>query len=133
MCSPTRSALLTGRDPIRNGAYNGENPLMEGIIPVFYPPSYGMLPSSEILLSEILHDHGYWNGVFGKWHLGSINASAMPLQRGFDRYWGVPYSTDMGCPPAVDWPCVPSAGPVFDWTPGLFFIVFLLFFYLFYY
>ena len=118
MCSPTRSALLTGRLPIRTGCYNNETAgFGQTPIPVFYPPSYGMLPASEILISNLLDQVGYNNGLFGKWHLGTINETALPLQRGFHKYWGMPYSTDMGCPPAVGYPCVPSAGPAEKWVP----------------
>ena len=69
----------------------------------------------------------------GKWHLGTINQTALPLQRGFDRFWGMPYSTDMGCPPAVDFPCLPTAGPSTEWTPGLisFFFIFIYIYILF--
>ena len=120
MCSPTRAALLTGRLPIRSGCYNNatsaDNPYNTPV-PVFYPVSYGMLPSSEILISNLLDQVGYNNGLFGKWHLGTINDTALPLQRGFHRYWGMPYSSDMGCPPGVGYPCVPSAGPADTWVP----------------
>lgn len=121
MCTPTRSALLTGRIPVRTGCYNGEMLEPDAVldwVPVFYPRSYGMLPQSEILLSEVLKQQGYVNGMFGKWHLGSINATALPLQRGFDRYWGMPYSSDMGCPPGIGYPCLNTAGPAGSWVPG---------------
>lgn len=120
MCTPTRAAILTGRDLIRTGMYNPQTFLNEDSAfktppPVFYPPSYGMLPASEILLPELLRDVGYTSALFGKWHLGSINDTALPLQRGFDRYWGMPYSSDMGCPPGVGYPCLNTAGPAATW------------------
>jgi len=122
MCTPTRSAILTGRDPIRNGMYNAQTTLNIGSQfqtppPVLYPRSYGMLPESEILISQLLKEVGYTTGLFGKWHLGTINDTALPLQRGYDRYWGMPYSSDMGCPPGIGYPCLNTAGPASTWVP----------------
>ena len=81
--SPSRAALLTGRYPIRMG-----------INDVFHPPSFTGIPASEIKLSEVLHQQGYRTGIVGKWHLGHMY-KFLPLQNGFDEYFGIPYSNDM--------------------------------------
>jgi len=83
LCSPSRAALLTGRYPQRSGCNR-----------VFYPDSYTGLPSSEITLAEILKGAGYSTGIVGKWHLGH-REKFLPLQNGFDEYFGIPFSNDM--------------------------------------
>lgn len=82
--SPSRVALLTGRYPARMG--------IQG---VFYPDSYTGIPQEELLLSELLKSAGYATGIVGKWHLGSRD-KFLPLRNGFDEYFGIPYSNDMG-------------------------------------
>jgi arylsulfatase len=81
--SPSRAGLLTGRYPVRMG--------IQG---VFYPDSYTGIPQDELLLPELLKQEGYATGMVGKWHLGSREAF-LPLQHGFDEYFGIPYSNDM--------------------------------------
>lgn len=83
VCSPSRAALLTGRMPQRMG-----------INSVFFPESYTGLPVEEITLADILKKEGYATGIIGKWHLGHRD-QYLPLQRGFDEYFGIPYSNDM--------------------------------------
>lgn len=83
VCSPSRAALLTGRYPQRMGI-NG----------VFFPESYTGIPKEEITIAEMLQKHGYATGIVGKWHLGHRH-EFLPLQNGFDSYFGIPYSNDM--------------------------------------
>jgi arylsulfatase A len=83
ICSPSRAAFLTGRYPQRMG-----------INSVFFPESFTGLPENEITIANILKQQGYQNAVFGKWHLGHHH-QYLPLQRGFDEYFGIPYSNDM--------------------------------------
>jgi arylsulfatase A len=83
VCSPTRAGLLTGRYPRRMG--------IDG---VFFPESFTGIPPSEVTLAEALKDQGYTTGVVGKWHLGH-HKPYLPLQNGFDEYFGIPYSNDM--------------------------------------
>ena len=84
VCSPSRAGLLTGRYPIRMG-----------INFVFFPESYGGLPPGEVTIAEVLRDAGYTTGIVGKWHLGH-REKYLPLQQGFDEFFGVPYSNGMG-------------------------------------
>jgi arylsulfatase A len=83
VCSPSRAALLTGRIPQRMGI-NG----------VFFPRSYTGMPEEEITIAELLKEQGYATGIVGKWHLGHRH-EFLPLQCGFDEYFGIPYSNDM--------------------------------------
>jgi arylsulfatase A len=84
VCSPSRAALLTGCYPKRVG--------MENHV-VFPGDDYGLHPD-EITIAEMLQSRGYRTGMFGKWHLGH-RPGLLPLDQGFDRFFGVPYSNDM--------------------------------------
>jgi len=83
VCSPSRAALLPGRIPQRMGINN-----------VFFPRSYTGMPVGEITTGNLLKSRGYSTGIVGKWHLGH-REKFLPLQRGFDEYFGIPYSNDM--------------------------------------
>ncbi len=83
LSSPSRAALITGRYPVRMGI-NG----------VFFPGSFTGIPSEEITLGEALQQQGYRTAIVGKWHLGH-HQQYLPLQNGFDEYFGIPYSNDM--------------------------------------
>jgi arylsulfatase A len=107
VCSPSRAGLLTGRLPIRSGIYTSHNSYPYDQFRVFYPFSTGSLPPSEITLPQLLKEHGYSTAMMGKWHLGHYNNS-LPLHRGFDEWFGIPYSHDEGCPPGYQMPCETS-------------------------
>lgn len=83
VCSPTRAALITGRYPRRLG-----------IDHVFFPESFTGIPAEEVTIAEALKGNGYRTAIFGKWHLGH-HRQYLPLQNGFDEYYGIPYSNDM--------------------------------------
>ncbi|WP_303317297.1 arylsulfatase [Flavivirga abyssicola] len=68
-CSASRAALLTGRYPYRTG--------VTAVTQVDH-----FMNTSEITIAEILRDHGYRTGIFGKWHLGD-NAPMRPIDQGF--------------------------------------------------
>ncbi|KFV83460.1 Arylsulfatase G, partial [Struthio camelus australis] len=84
-CSPSRASLLTGRLGARNGVTHN-----------FAVTSLGGLPLNETTLAEVLREAGYSTGAIGKWHLGH-HGRYHPNFRGFDYYFGIPYSHDMGC------------------------------------
>jgi len=81
-CVPTRSALMTGRHPIRTGCLQSVPPgLPQG------------LTRWEITLAQALSDAGYATAHYGKWHLGDIEGR-YPSDRGFDNWYGIPRTTD---------------------------------------
>ena len=61
--------------------------------------------SEETTIAEMLKQKGYHTGIIGKWHLGH-HREFLPLQHGFDEYYGLPYSNDMW---PVDYDGVPMA------------------------
>ncbi|UOB16106.1 sulfatase family protein [Abyssalbus ytuae] len=83
ICTPSRAGLLTGRLPQRMGINN-----------VFFPESMSGMPPEEVTVAEMLKEKNYATGIIGKWHLGHHH-KFLPLQQGFDYYFGIPYSNDM--------------------------------------
>lgn len=89
VCSPSRASLMTGCYPKR-------------VLPiphVLFPANAEGLDPSEITVAELLKEQGYATGIIGKWHLGD-QPEFLPTRQGFDYYYGLPYSNDMG--PAED-------------------------------
>lgn len=77
VCSPTRSALLTGRYPTRTGVYS-----------IVTPHAPWGLPLQERTLADALRPAGYSTAIVGKWHLGEFKPEYLPLARGFDHHYG---------------------------------------------
>jgi arylsulfatase B len=78
ICSPTRAALMTGRDPMRLGvAY--------GVIMAWH--TTGIHPA-ETFMPELFRDAGYQTAMIGKWHLGHAQQTYHPNERGFEHFYG---------------------------------------------
>ena len=102
VCTPSRSSLMTGCYPKRIGMHRNE----EGKWVLFPGNSRGLNPD-EITIAEILKARGYATAIVGKWHLGD-QPEFLPTRQGFDSYFGIPFSNDMGkWKPARAYPPLP--------------------------
>lgn len=81
-CTPSRSALMTGRFSIRSGTY---------AVPI--GGQADGLTQWEITIAELLSKQGYATGIWGKWHLGS-DEDRFPTNQGFDEWYGIPRTYD---------------------------------------
>jgi arylsulfatase A-like enzyme len=97
VCSASRAALMTGCYPERVSILGALNATAR----------HG-INADEVTLAELCRSRGYATAIFGKWHLGH-HRPFLPLQHGFDEYFGLPYSNDM-------WPY--SSGTT-DLTPNV--------------
>nr|WP_246114658.1 arylsulfatase [Rubripirellula tenax] len=98
VCTPSRYALLTGRDPWRTIRKSG----------VMKAESTGMIADGRMTLASLLRSQGYQTAMVGKWHLGmdfpgtrqqrdwSQPIQDMPLDKGFDYFYGIPASLNFG-------------------------------------
>lgn len=91
----SRAGLLTGCYPNRIGFSGAPGPNSD----------YGIHPE-EMTIAELLKQKDYETAIYGKWHLGDAYPF-LPLQNGFDDYYGLPYSNDM-------WPFHPQQGEIFS-------------------
>lgn len=89
VCSPSRGAMMTGCYPSRIGfgLFNGHH--------VLYPCDDVGLNPDEITIATLLKNQGYATRLVGKWHCGD-QREFLPTRHGFDGYYGLPYSNDMG-------------------------------------
>jgi arylsulfatase A len=89
VCSPSRGAMLTGCYPprISFGAFDGRWVLFPG-------QPLGLNPD-EITIAKLLKQQNYATKIVGKWHCGD-QKEFLPTRHGFDSYYGIPYSNDMG-------------------------------------
>lgn len=92
VCSASRAGLLTGCYPNRIGIHGALG-----------PSSKIGINSNEVTIAELVKQKGYATAIFGKWHLGH-HEPFLPINHGFDEYFGLPYSNDM-------WPYHPEAKP----------------------
>ncbi|HEV8029564.1 MAG TPA: arylsulfatase [Stellaceae bacterium] len=81
-CTPSRSALMTGRLAIRSGTHS---------VPLGGAPEG--LTAWEVTIAKSLSAAGYATAMYGKWHLGSIEGR-FPSDQGFDEWYGIPRTTD---------------------------------------
>jgi arylsulfatase A-like enzyme len=82
-CTPSRSALLTGRHPIRSGTQ---------LVPATGGPDG--LTRWEVTIAQALSGVGYATGMWGKWHLGSDPDHRSPVDFGFDEAVWSPRTAD---------------------------------------
>src|SRR5262245_1667289 len=98
VCSASRAALLTGCYPNRVG--------IEGAMEPWF--TFG-LHERELMFPMMMKQEGYATGMVGKWHLGRP-VEFLPMRRGFDEYFGLPYSNDQ-------WPLHPEKPGAFPPLP----------------
>ena len=89
VCSPSRASLLTGCYPqrISFGTFDG--------LRVLFPGQAIGLSTEEKTIAKTLKESGYSTKIIGKWHCGD-QKDFLPTNHGFDSYFGIPYSNDMG-------------------------------------
>ncbi|MFP6563782.1 MAG: sulfatase-like hydrolase/transferase [Myxococcota bacterium] len=78
ICSPTRAALMTARDPMRLGVAYA----------VIMPWSNNGIHPDEHFMPESFQAAGYQTAIIGKWHLGHAQETYHPNRRGFDHFFG---------------------------------------------
>ncbi|HME81241.1 MAG TPA: arylsulfatase [Candidatus Eremiobacteraceae bacterium] len=83
-CTPTRSAIHTGRYSVRSGTYT---------VPLPGQGPGGMSPW-EYTIAKLLSDAGYTTALYGKWHLGDTQGR-LPNDQGYDEWWGLPETWDV--------------------------------------
>jgi len=98
VCTPSRYGLLTGR-------YSWRTELKRG---VFGAEKACLIKDGRVTIASLLRDNGYKTAMVGKWHLGmdfpgekgnrdwSKPVLDMPLDKGFDYFWGIPASMNYG-------------------------------------
>ena len=90
VCTPSRSSLMTACYPRRVNMHVSA----QGEWVLFAVARKGLNPG-EITVAEVLRERGYATACVGKWHLGD-QRPFLPTRQGFDSYFGIPYSNDMG-------------------------------------
>ncbi|KAK7095155.1 hypothetical protein V1264_006600 [Littorina saxatilis] len=78
ICTPTRSQLLSGRYQIHTGLQHG----------IIWWAQANALPRQTPTIADVLRTSGYRTHMVGKWHLGFYKPEYMPINRGFDSYFG---------------------------------------------
>lgn len=90
VCTPSRASLMTGCYPKRVGMHQNEKGQW-----VLFPGNQRGLHPEETTIAEVLRAEGYATAIVGKWHLGD-QREFLPTRQGFDSYFGIPFSNDMG-------------------------------------
>jgi arylsulfatase A-like enzyme len=97
-CTPTRSALMTGRYSVRSGTHS---------VPIGAPAGWGLV-AWERTIGDLLSDAGYACAVYGKWHVGEW-PGRWPTDKGFAEWYGPPRTYDEAL-----WPTDPFYDPERD-------------------
>jgi arylsulfatase A-like enzyme len=108
ICTPSRAALLTGKLPVQTGMYGNRS--------VLFPDNAGGLETTEKTIAKSLKDLDYKTICVGKWHLGHLK-EYMPLNHGFDDFYGIPYSNDMR--PESNWDYAQNNFPPLPFLDGI--------------
>ncbi|MCG6186302.1 arylsulfatase [Maribellus maritimus] len=89
-CCPTRASLMTGCYPHQTGIGHMTNTPADFAQHDLGIPEYrGFLNKNCVTIAEVLKEAGYTTLMTGKWHLGISDKSKWPLQRGFDKFYGL--------------------------------------------
>jgi len=90
VCSASRAAMLTGCYPSRIGFDR-----FRRAAGVLFPGDPEGIHPAERTIADLLRDRDYATRIIGKWHCGD-QPEHLPTRHGFDGYFGIPYSNDMG-------------------------------------
>jgi arylsulfatase A-like enzyme len=91
-CTPTRSALLTGRHAVRSGTHS---------VPLGAPGGWGLV-AWEKTVAELLSAGGYASAAYGKWHVGE-GEGRWPTDKGFEEWYGPPRTYEEALWPTDPW------------------------------
>ncbi|RXN17417.1 arylsulfatase D-like protein [Labeo rohita] len=101
LCTPSRTAFMTGRYALRAGL--GSTGRVQVIL---FLAGSGGLPPNETTFAKLLQKQGYTTGIVGKWHLG-VNCESRndhchhPNNHGFDFFYGLPFTLFKDCKPGA--------------------------------
>ena len=95
VCTPSRAGLMTGAYPARVDMLTNDLTMDSVNHLVLFPGDRKGLNPDEVTMAEVLQERGYATSCVGKWHLGD-QPPFLPTRQGFEEYYGIPFSNDMG-------------------------------------